>query len=130
MVSLKSIAGKLFANNKEVALVDDGAGITNGGDSSSGYWTKFPDGTMIAHHRDGPFPMNQGITRDSTWAVPGSPVSGTITATVAKDGDTLDTVWGAETGISTWKSISVFMRNSTNSGGNCMVNYTFIGRWE
>lgn len=45
-VSLKSILGKLFANGKEVALVDDGSGIESGGTSENGY-IKYPDGTLI-----------------------------------------------------------------------------------
>lgn len=52
MVSLKSIAGLLFANGDEVALAKDIPGEIESGSNSNGSWTKFPDGTLMCHAKD------------------------------------------------------------------------------
>ena len=49
-VSLKSIAGKLFANDKQVVTLDT---AENGGiesdSNANGNWIKYPDGTLIQY---------------------------------------------------------------------------------
>ena len=43
---LKFIAGKLYSNDKEVLLAEDGGGIKSGS-NKNGKWVKLPDGTLI-----------------------------------------------------------------------------------
>ncbi len=49
MGTLSYIAGKLFSSGKEVALTEDIGDDIESGSGNGGYWTKFPDGTMIQY---------------------------------------------------------------------------------
>ena len=135
-VSLKSIAGKLFSNGKEVALkedvpsIDPNYGIVSGGDDTSGHWTKFPDGTMVAYHHGPLMPMNQNVVRSDVWTVPENPIDGSISVAVRKDSNSFDTEIAFEKPLNLFDSIIVYAKNPTASGGNCIAYYTFIGRWK
>jgi len=139
---LKYIAGKLYSNDKEVALVDDGSGIESS-TLPNGYWTKYPDGTYIVSENivtgativcsTQAGSLFYGVRNNVPINISGGQFMDAPTLVVigiAASGGTID---GAVTlGLPSGITPTEFSVAATcwATGGTITVGYTAIGRWK
>jgi len=128
MNTLEFIGGDFYANGKNVSQ----SGIESGGDATVGYWTKFPDGTAIAHGTHTP---GTSISGTKVTTLPFSFIGeASMTAGVSGSGssavDRLFASWG-------WvvNSNEVYIKTMVSKNGVVSIlatstSWQCIGRWK
>ena len=142
MNALKYIAGKLFSNDKEVALVEDipiNSGIESGG-TVDGYWVRYPDGTQMCSGNESvnsavqggyiTFPLPKAFIANK-WTITATP---TLEVSTSSGSTNFITVKPNTTGttITVKAKLTQLVVGSTSqivlTTGT--ISYIAIGRWK
>lgn len=127
MGALKYIADKLFSNDKEVALLEDVAGVESGS-NSNGSWTKISDGTIMQWNRI-LVSTQTGVAVTTTVTFPvkfvGKPSVGTPNL-----GTSTPQEYSCSANVGVNNDVMNVYVHTTGAGGNRYVEWQAIGRWK
>lgn len=139
-MTLKSILGKLFVNDKQIVVLDDTAenGGIESGSNANGNWTKFPDGTLIM---TGTVTLAQQNTythvADAVWTHPitalsGGVVTGVFSTAAPSGSDARDYGIQRVAPYEVTSYVSILSSSSRDLSSLWGLDYAlqFIGRWK
>lgn len=117
----KKYARYVFENQSEKPIVPYGS-------NANGSWTKFPDGTMTAHHTINVTTTAANTVASTAWTFP-VPFAGTPRCVAVPSGYTSNQVLAGGTHAATTASVSVRMVSGT-SGITIPLDCIAQGRWR